>query len=135
MVTEQLAELMQAALEAATRDGILPEGSAGAIPFERPKRREHGDWATNVALTAAKGAGTNPPAIAEALVERIPPSELIESVEVAGPGFLNFRLSPSWLHDVVRRARNPTSPARPGNRWERSTSSMSRPTPPAPSTW
>ncbi len=107
MVTEQLAELMQAALEAATRDGILPEGSAGAIPFERPKRREHGDWATNVALTAAKGAGTNPRAIAEALVERIPPSELIESVEVAGPGFLNFRLSPSWLHDVVRRAREP----------------------------
>jgi arginyl-tRNA synthetase len=107
MVTEQLAELMRVALEAAMRDGILPEGSAGGIPFERPKRREHGDWATNVALTAAKGAQTNPRAIAEALVERIPPSELIESVEVAGPGFLNFRLSPSWLHDVVRRAREP----------------------------
>ena len=83
MVTEQLAELMQAALDAATRDGILPEGSAVTISFERPKRREHGDWATAVALTAAKGARTNPRAIAEALVERIPSSELIESVEVA----------------------------------------------------
>ena len=107
MVTEQLAELMRSALDAAVRDGTLPEGSTQTIVFERPKRREHGDWATNVALTAAAGAQTNPRSIAEALVERIPSSDLIDSVEVAGPGFLNFRLSPAWLHDVVRRAQQP----------------------------
>ncbi len=107
MVTEQLADLMRAALDAAERDGILPQSKTQSIAFERPKRREHGDWATNVALTAAKGAGGNPRSIAQALVERIPPSDLIESVEVAGPGFLNFRLSPAWLHDVVRRAQQP----------------------------
>ncbi|MGI8707361.1 MAG: arginine--tRNA ligase [Actinomycetota bacterium] len=107
MVTEQLSDLMRSALDAAVRDGTLPQGTTQTIAFERPKRREHGDWSTNVALTAAKGSGDNPRSIAQALVERIPPSDLIESVEVAGPGFLNFRLSPAWLHDVVRRAQQP----------------------------
>ena len=74
--------------------------------FERPRRKEHGDWATNVALAAAKGKG-NPRSIAEAIVERLPANDVIDRVEVAGPGFLNFHLAPSWLHDVVRRADGP----------------------------
>jgi arginyl-tRNA synthetase len=103
MATRHLTELVRAAVDAAVADGVLPADAAPPIRFERPKRREHGDWATNVALDAAG----DPRAIAQALLERLPGSHLVASVEVAGPGFLNFRLSPEWLHDVVRRAAAP----------------------------
>jgi arginyl-tRNA synthetase len=102
VITEHLEELLAAALAAARRDGAVPPGEA-AIELERPKRKEHGDWATNLALKLASG-GADPRRIAQALVERLPASELVASVELAGPGFLNFKLAPAWLHDVVRRA-------------------------------
>jgi arginyl-tRNA synthetase len=102
MVTERLAELVTAALQKAVTDGVIDDGNF-EITFERPRKVEHGDWSTNIALALGRG-GANPRAIAEALVERMPPSDLVDAVEVAGPGFLNFRLAPAWLHDVVRRA-------------------------------
>ncbi|MGH9129844.1 MAG: arginine--tRNA ligase, partial [Acidimicrobiales bacterium] len=74
-----------------------------AIEVERPARAEHGDWSSNVALTAAKSLGLAPRELATALKERIeadPPAH-VEVVEVAGPGFLNFRLRPSWLHEAL----------------------------------
>jgi arginyl-tRNA synthetase len=109
MVTDELEAIVAAALERAASDGILDPDSLPTPSFERPRKREHGDWATNVALAAAKGQGKPPCDIATALIERLPPSDLIEGVEIAGPGFLNFRLSPVWLHDVVRRASDAAS--------------------------
>ena len=106
MVTDRLAELVTSALEAAASDDILNASELPRPEFERPRNREHGDWATNVALVAGRGQG-NPRDIAQALVDRLPSSGLVERVEIAGPGFLNFHLSPSWLHDVVRRAIDP----------------------------
>jgi arginyl-tRNA synthetase len=106
MVTDALADLLRSALQAAVADGLID--SEPDPSFERPKRREHGDWATNVALVAAQGKG-NPRAVAEGIRERLPASELVARVEVAGPGFLNFHLAPTWLHDVVRRAADPAS--------------------------
>lgn len=103
MVTDQLVELVRTALERLISSGTLSLPTVPEPAFERPRHREHGDWATNVALVAAKGAG-RPRDVAQAIVDALEPSDLIESVEVAGPGFLNFRLSPMWLHDVVRRA-------------------------------
>jgi arginyl-tRNA synthetase len=108
MITKTLADLVRASLEKTAADGVLTLESMPEATFERPKRREHGDWATNVALVAAKGQG-NPRSIAEAIVERLPPNESVARVEVAGPGFLNFHLAPSWLHDVIRRAADPRS--------------------------
>ncbi|HYI44084.1 MAG TPA: arginine--tRNA ligase [Actinomycetota bacterium] len=105
MITESLSELLHSAMQAAVDDGVIESSALPAIEFERPRKREHGDWATNAALTAAQGK-TNPRALAEELIKRLPGSDLIERVEVAGPGFLNFYLSPTWLHDVVRRAAN-----------------------------
>jgi arginyl-tRNA synthetase len=107
MITDHLGELVVSAVQKAVADGVLSSGMAPTIEFERPKRREHGDWATNVALALAKGG--NPRAIATALTERLPYSDLVAEVEVAGPGFINFRLAPSWLHDVVVRAADPGS--------------------------
>ncbi|CAN5767398.1 arginine--tRNA ligase [soil metagenome] len=108
MITKTLGELVTQALEKLGAEGVLSLDGAPEVTFERPKRREHGDWATNVALAAGKGQG-NPRSIAEAIVERLPDNDIIDRVEVAGPGFLNFHLAPSWLHDVVRRATDPDS--------------------------
>ncbi len=107
MITQRLAELIQEALQRAAAEGLI-EAPPPQPFFERPRKREHGDWATNVALTAQKSGG-NPRSLAEALIERLPDSDLVARVEVAGPGFLNFHLAPSWLHDVVRRAADPQS--------------------------
>ena len=102
MITDHLAELVASALAGASDDGIVPSDDLPVPFFERPRKREHGDWATNVALRAAKGG--DPRAIAEAIVDRLPQSDLVQGVDIAGPGFLNFHLAPVWLHDVVRRA-------------------------------
>jgi arginyl-tRNA synthetase len=74
------------------------------IPLEVPARPEHGDWSTGLALQVAKQVGEKPRDLATRLVaaiERDPPPHL-DRVEIAGPGFLNFFLAPSWLHEVLR---------------------------------
>ncbi len=73
------------------------------VNLERPARREHGDWSTNAALASAKAAGRNPRDLATALKAAMD-AELpkhVTAIELAGPGFLNFRLADSWLHEVV----------------------------------
>lgn len=107
MITDHLTELVAAAFDAAAADGSLELEVAPEIRFERPKRKEHGDWATSVALAGAKGAGRPPREVAETLLEHLPPSDQVTAVEIAGPGFMNFRLSSAWRHDVVRRAADP----------------------------
>ncbi len=74
-----------------------------SVGLERPARREHGDWSSNAALAIAKGAGRNPRELAAELsawLEENRPEHVAE-VSVAGPGFVNFKLAPSWLHSVV----------------------------------
>jgi arginyl-tRNA synthetase len=81
----------------------LPEPS-GSIVLEPPKQSEHGDWATNLALQVAKSAGRQPREVAEELATALradPPPHLAD-VQVAGPGFLNLYLAPTWLHEVLR---------------------------------
>src|SRR5947209_6875460 len=98
MIQDDLADALRAAL---ARAGI---DAPDVIHLEPPARREHGDWASNVALATAKKAGRNPrevaTEIAKILNDDLPPH--VASVEVAGPGFVNFRLHNSWLHDVLR---------------------------------
>ncbi|MDQ3952549.1 MAG: arginine--tRNA ligase [Actinomycetota bacterium] len=105
MIADQLADLLRVALEASGYAAL----SNDIIQFERPRRREHGDWSTNVALAAAKEGRANPRDLAAKLVEHLPDAPIVERVEVAGPGFLNFHLSATWLHDVVRRAADPAA--------------------------
>jgi arginyl-tRNA synthetase len=73
------------------------------VHLERPARQEHGDWSTNVALASAKRAGRNPRELAGELatVLRAAPPPHVESVEVAGPGFVNFKLRPTWLYEAL----------------------------------
>jgi arginyl-tRNA synthetase len=74
-----------------------------SVSLEHPARREHGDWSSNVALVAGKAAGWNPRElagrIAESLAADLPPH--VARVEIAGPGFVNFHLRETWLHDVL----------------------------------
>ena len=72
------------------------------VHLERPRQREHGDWATNVAMQLGKKAGTNPRAFATELASRLTSVEGIASVEVAGPGFLNIRLDAAAAGELAR---------------------------------
>ena len=98
MIRDILAESVRVTLVAL---GVEPVPDV--VRLERPARPEHGDWSTNVALTSAKLAGRNPRELATAICERLlaDPPPHVTAVEVAGPGFVNFRLDDGWLHDVL----------------------------------
>ncbi|HSV74656.1 MAG TPA: arginine--tRNA ligase [Chthonomonadales bacterium] len=103
MITDQLASAVRAALDAAHDAGELTLGSAGIeVSFEPPRSKEHGDYASNVALTLARRAGLPPLEVAERIARRMDlMGGVIDRVDVAGPGFLNFHLKPGWLHDKL----------------------------------
>jgi len=92
-------------LDAMVVAGDLPAGLDFAnVAVEPPRDPAHGDMATNAAMVLAKPAGQNPRAIAEALAGRLGADGRIELAEVAGPGFLNLRLSAQMWQGVVRHA-------------------------------
>jgi arginyl-tRNA synthetase len=78
---------------------VLPE----QVTIERPRNPDHGDYATNLALQVAKKAGLKPREFAEALAEAVSAADGVASAEVAGPGFLNFRLAAAAQGDIVRQ--------------------------------
>ena len=95
MTPEELSAAIRACLLDAVGAGELTLDPAD-VPepkVERPKQREHGDWATNVAMQVGKAAGVNPRDLATALATRLAQHPGIDSAEVAGPGFLNIRLA------------------------------------------
>jgi arginyl-tRNA synthetase len=96
-------ELLVGALRRALAEvGVDADGVS--IDLTVPPRPEHGDWSTNLPLQVAKRVGEKPRDLAARLVavlERDPPAHL-DRVEIAGPGFLNFFLTPTWLHNVLR---------------------------------
>jgi arginyl-tRNA synthetase len=73
------------------------------VVVERPKNRDHGDYATNVALVLAKAAGKNPREVAQLVAARLAQVDGVDSVEVAGPGFLNVRLAGAALGEIARQ--------------------------------
>ncbi len=95
MTPEQLSDTIVRVLSALVDEGALalPDGVPSRVVVERPKVREHGDYATNVALQLGKKAGMVPRDLAGLLAERLGAEDGIASVEVAGPGFLNVRVA------------------------------------------
>lgn len=92
---EELNDAVSACLQASfeAQELTLAEGtSAPQVRIERPKNREHGDWATNIALQLSKKVGRSPREVAELLAARIQQVQGVASVEIAGPGFLNIVL-------------------------------------------
>lgn len=101
----ELSESLRAALAGAVADGTFALDAAdlpATVHVERPRQREHGDWATNVALQLAKRAGTNPRAFAEELARRLADAPGIAKVDVAGPGFLNITLDAAAAGELAR---------------------------------
>ncbi len=74
-----------------------------SVRLERPAQPEHGDWSSNAALVCAKAAGRRPRDLAAELGDVLVAASLphVRSVEIAGPGFVNLRLDPGWLDDVL----------------------------------
>ena len=93
---------ISAALDALEAVGTLPAGlKRGAVAVEPPRDPAHGDLSTNAAMVLAKPAGLNPRALAEALVAQLAKLPQVTSAEIAGPGFINLRLSDAtWLDEL-----------------------------------
>ena len=81
----------------------MPADAATDVQIERARQPEHGDYATNIALTLAKTAQRTPRELAEQIVSRLPDSEHVAKVEVAGPGFINIFMSRAAKLDVIRQ--------------------------------
>ncbi|QDH68836.1 arginine--tRNA ligase [Marilutibacter alkalisoli] len=97
-----LRALVLQALDALRAAGTLPADLATPdFVIERPKNRAQGDFSTNVAMLLAKPAKSNPRAVAQALVDALPASDTIADVEIAGPGFINFRIAEAAWRGVL----------------------------------
>ena len=98
---DQAAALAMAAYRAAAAEGALPQAEVKTAPVEIPKDTANGDFTTTFALAAAKVLGRSPRDIAQALLDRMDlAGSYFDSAEIAGPGFLNFRLGRGWYEGV-----------------------------------
>ncbi len=103
----QLRALIEQGIDALRANGtVAADTTTPDFVVERPKDRSHGDFSTNVAMLLAKPARSNPRAIAQALIDALPANDTgvdpyVAAVEIAGPGFLNFRLTPAaWQRQL-----------------------------------
>jgi arginyl-tRNA synthetase len=104
---ELIAAAIRSTIQRSVSEGALPPEVLDApalseITLERPKNRDHGDYATSIALALAKVASTSPREIAEIVQRGIAGNSAIEKVEIAGPGFINFTLAKSSQGAIVR---------------------------------
>ena len=99
--SQSLAAAISAAIGAAIERGDLVGTIPVTIPLERPKNRDHGDYATSVALQLAKPAGMSPRAVAELLKSDLLDLPEVTAVDIAGPGFINITLNRSNQAELV----------------------------------
>ena len=94
MTPEQLSQAIVDVLTALVEAGdvTLPDGVPAEVRVERPKVKEHGDYATNIALQLGKRAGVNPRDLAQLIADRLVGTDGVSAAEIAGPGFLNVRV-------------------------------------------
>jgi arginyl-tRNA synthetase len=99
----QYSALLDGVLDALQSEGRLPaEIDRKSVAVEPPRDPAHGDLATNAAMVLAKQAKTNPRALAEMIAPKLEAVPAVTSVEVAGPGFINLRLSPDAWRDELK---------------------------------
>jgi arginyl-tRNA synthetase len=99
----QIEQLIRAALATLPADILPADIVRPTVDVERTRDAAHGDFATNVALQLAKPARRNPRQLAQAIVDALPASELVSKTEIAGPGFINFHLSPQAYSQELSR--------------------------------
>ena len=98
---DQLTRVITEAIARAISSGEIQGNLPDTVPLERPKNRDHGDYATSIALQLAKAAGKNPREVALILQRLIGTTPLISAVDIAGPGFLNFTLNRASQANLV----------------------------------
>ena len=99
----QIENLLNAAIAGLQAEGGLPPGLAVSAEVDRTRSKEHGDFASNVALVLAKAAGAKPRDVALKIVAALPNSPFVTKVEIAGPGFINFFLKENAYQQVIAR--------------------------------
>jgi arginyl-tRNA synthetase len=102
MTPEELSKTIKKSLESLISAKKIAVNDIPEIKIERPKSKDHGDYASNIALMVAKPAGVNPREVAQLLVDELSKNSAFKKVEIAGPGFLNFTLESASLGEVVR---------------------------------
>ena len=104
---DQAAALAMAAYRAAAADGTLPQAEVHTAPVEVPRDAANGDFTTTFALAASKALRQSPRNIAQALLDHMDlEGSCFVSAEIAGPGFLNFRLGQRWYEEVCAAVEN-----------------------------
>ncbi len=98
---ELIAQLIDTALHTLIADGTLPADIQANIMVENTRDKSHGDFASNIALTLAKAARSNPRQLAEKLCAALPASDSLDKTEIAGPGFINFFITQASAYAVV----------------------------------
>jgi arginyl-tRNA synthetase len=100
-IKHKLAKVLEQAARAAQQEGVLAATALPEIVVERPQNPEHGDYASSLPLKLARTTEKAPPAIAEKIIEFMPPLPEVSKIVVASPGFINFILSTGWLTEQV----------------------------------
>ncbi|MFM2116231.1 MAG: hypothetical protein RIQ80_330 [Actinomycetota bacterium] len=102
MTPEELSNLIKNAVNSLISAQKLDPIEIPEIKIERPKSKDHGDFASNIALALSKPVGKNPRDVAQLLIEELKNEKSIKKIEIAGPGFLNFTLDTASLGELAR---------------------------------
>jgi arginyl-tRNA synthetase len=101
-LSEAISAALSRTIDSGSLSGISPETIAPSnIPLERPKNRDHGDFATSIALALAKQAGKKPREIAESIASELASDPMLAKIEIAGPGFINLTLNSASQGQIV----------------------------------
>ncbi|MEE9422104.1 MAG: arginine--tRNA ligase [Gammaproteobacteria bacterium] len=105
---QQLTKLLTQAISRLKATDKIPQDTPVDILIERTRDQKHGDFASNLAMTLTKAARCKPRDLAELLIAELPDSDLVEKVEIAGPGFINFYLGKAayyaTVNDILQQA-------------------------------
>ncbi|MBM7797067.1 arginine--tRNA ligase [Pseudoglutamicibacter cumminsii] len=102
MTPEQLSAHLTEILTALSNEGQLNVDLPETVKVERPKNRDHGDWATNIALQLGKRAGLAPRELAQMIADKLSATPGVASVDIAGPGFINVTLDTAAAAEIAR---------------------------------
>ncbi|CAB4711502.1 unannotated protein [freshwater metagenome] len=112
-------EILESAIKAAIERALIAGSLSGQIPatikLERPKERDHGDYATSIALQLAKPAGKSPRDIAQIICDQLAGTDGISKLDIAGPGFINITLNRANQAELVTTILNATKDYGKGN--------------------
>lgn len=97
----KIENLLQQSIKNLKKANLLPKEVSPLFQVEGSKDKKHGDFASNIAMTLAKAVKRSPRDVATLIIDHLPTSPWIEKVEIAGPGFINFFLSPIALTEIV----------------------------------